>query len=68
MGVTCETLQKMPCAECGDDRTSCVIVLSPACHKHAATFVKFHKATNSLEVVCSKCDRRVIEIDVPRMS
>jgi hypothetical protein len=67
MGVTAEDLQKLNCAECEDEHNSCVLVLSPNCHKAGPTFVSFHKATNSLTVVCAECKKLVVEIDLPRM-
>lgn len=66
MGLTAEDLQKLNCAECHDDHKSCVIVLSPRCHQGGGVFAKYHKDSNSIEIVCATCDRFVASVDVAK--
>jgi hypothetical protein len=68
MGITCEDLQKTPCAECPPGTTTCTLVLSPRCHKGSGVTVMFHKHTNSFEMVCATCKAPVATIDVPRQN
>ncbi len=62
--LTAKDLQRLNCAECKDDHQSCVLVLSPACHKGGGVFAKYHKDSKSIEIVCAECERFVCSVAV----